>query len=419
MKSISWKCAFVLPLAGLVFVSGCGKSEVTVAPMDDMAGNSREEAPKPKPKPRETFELKAKWPAGKRVLQTHSHDLAISMTQGTREQKVNVVMGLDVAHDIGEASPEGGHKVWMEVLGFRVESKDESSPFKFDSAMERKEDRKHPLFKDFRKVVGNGVNYRTNERGDVVAVEDYDTFIARSTRVSSPGAIFMIKMLLGQDLIKECALTTAALPTEKVGMGDTWETVEERQIGGQPAKITTSYNFLGWEDRGGGEICAGIEFESLAVIKQEGEESTETTEGGQTRMTTPAKPKYASAEEEARARESMARAEAYSMDVDPNERNANSGATPDGETGTAAEMGMTPEDPNAPAEPPADPKVPGQIGKSKGKLFYNPDIGLMVAVDETTEAEITMSQGQFSMTSSVASTRKSEITGTTEIPAEK
>lgn len=238
-------CAALAPLAA------CKKKETAPAGGEQTPGGTEppaEQAPKEEP----PAELKAQWPAGRRLVAqvTTQADTEMSNPALPTPYKTENLLVQDFAFTAGQPRPDGGCEVEVEVVGLRADNKigGKAAPG-FDPKSDPKQDRNNPTATAFRKLQGSRVKFHTDASGQITKVDGVPQLVSKVTAGITGPQLFTIRALVSEDAIKGWNVLHANLPTNSVKAGDTWETTRDIPFGIAKFTLTSTNTFKGWEQR--------------------------------------------------------------------------------------------------------------------------------------------------------------------------
>ncbi len=271
-RSVQVRSALLLSLCALVAsLSACKKKE-EAAPAA-AAGEqpaSGEQPAEPAPKEEPAVELKAKWPVGRRLVTQISTQTDTEMSNPALPApfKSENLLVQDLAFNIGQAKPDGGCDVDVEVVGLRADNKAGGKPAPgFDPKADPKQDRNNPLATALRKLQGSRVKYQTDANGQITKVDGLTQLKSKVTSGIVGPQLFMISALISEDAIKGWNFLHANLPTNSVKAGDTWESTREIPFGIARFVLTSTNTFKGWEQRQNRKL-AKIEMTGAIAAKE-------------------------------------------------------------------------------------------------------------------------------------------------------
>ncbi len=267
-------CAGLLPLAA------CKKKEAAAA--TDAAGAAgaapavgapTEATPKDEP----SFELKAKWSEGQRlVVQIVTHTES-EMTNPAVPQPITTenLTTLEIAFIASKEQEAGGREVEVEIASVKVENKVAGKfvPM-FDPKGDPKAERANPSAGAFRKLLSSRVKYQIDAAGSVSKVEGLTQLVTRVTTGQPPQSQFLIRTLLAEDTVRGWNTLHQNLPTNSVKAGDTWGSTRDLPLGIAKFEVNTTNTFKGWEQRGNKKVA---KFETVGVITTKGTATTSIT----------------------------------------------------------------------------------------------------------------------------------------------
>lgn len=239
-------CAALAPLAA------CKKKEEAAAAGAAPAGEQPAAEPAPKEEP--PAELKAKWPAGKRlVVQLAIHtDTEMASPALPQPVKTENFLTQEFAFTPGKEREGGGCEVEVEVVSVRSENKaaGKTTPI-FDPKGDPKAERNNPLAGAFRKLIGSRVKYQADAEGKITKVDGVPQLTSKVTTGIPPQlpAFFVIRSLVSEDAIKGWNVLHQNLPTNSVKAGETWESTRDLPFGVAKFALTSTNTFKGWEQR--------------------------------------------------------------------------------------------------------------------------------------------------------------------------
>jgi hypothetical protein len=239
--------------------AGCKKQATEPPPAADAnATSAKAEAPKP---PAEKFELKAKIPVGKRLLQRTTMEQVMTMNLPNLPQPMRIVSNLqqDVGLSVLAERPEGGHEVEVEFGAQKIETKSgEQVVMSFDSGQDPKEDAKFPAARALRKAVGAKVKLLTDASGQVQKVDNYQAFARKLTAGANAQSLAVMRQFYSEASLRQISLVSLAVPPQPVAIGETWKARKNVPGPMGAAAIEIDYVFKGWEEHEGRK-CAVLE----------------------------------------------------------------------------------------------------------------------------------------------------------------
>lgn len=268
-------CAALAPLAA------CKKKEEAAAGGAASAGEqpAAEQTPKEEP----TVELKAKWPAGKRLvvqLVTHT-DTEMANPALPQPFKTENFLTQEIAFTPGKEREGGGCEVDVEVVSVRSENKaaGKTTPI-FDPKGDPKAERNNPLAGAFRKLIGSRVKYQAAADGNITKVDGVPQLMSKMTTGLPIQSQFLVRSLVSEDAIKGWNVLHQNLPTNAVKADETWESTRDVPFGVARFALTSTNTFKGWEQRNNKKMA---KIETAGVIApKEGAQSTITLGEGAT-----------------------------------------------------------------------------------------------------------------------------------------
>lgn len=272
-------CAALAPLAA------CKKKEPAAAG-GEAAAAGEQPAGEPAPKEEPAVELKAKWPAGKRlVVQVVTHsDTEMANPALPQPFKTENFLTQEFAFSPSKERESGGCEVDVEVVSLRSENKagGKITPV-FDPKGDPKAERTGPMAPiagAFRKLMGSHVKYQTDASGKITKVDGVPQLTSKVTSGVTGPSLFVVRALVSEDAIKGWNVLHANLPTNSVKADESWETTRELPFGVAKFVLTSTNTFKGWEQRNNKKM-AKIEVAGVMAPK-EGSQSAITLGEGAT-----------------------------------------------------------------------------------------------------------------------------------------
>lgn len=385
--------------------AACKKSDQEKA--DAAASDASAEPAQAAPKPRgEEFTLVAKLPASKRVAQQILVETQIDLTVAGKAQPTQQHnVAFELAHDVSAPGDEGNQPIETELVSQTYDFSAGDQKWTFDSDQDRKLDGKNAIFKDLRKAVGGSIKYEAKTEGGAVKLapsanfqKSYQAFQKRATRSVSPSARGLLGQLYSPHAIAKMLLIPNGLPDKPVAEGDTWTASKLDQTPAGLLQADSTYTFEGWSERGGKKVA--VLAMDTVYKKPEARPRAGGTGGG--------------GGEPGGAEESM--------EGDPG-AGGDDGATMDEgrEAGMAGEGGSEPGGGDSkPAEQPAAPEFgPGEIGKAAGKIYFDPESGLIVESVDNQKFQISSTYMNQPRVSTTRVKYQNKIQAVTDPPATK
>ena len=270
-------CAGLLPLAA------CKKKEAAAATDAAGAAGAAGAAPavgaptEATPKDEPSFELKAKWSEGQRLvvqIVTHTESEMINPAVPQPITTENLTT-LEIAFIASKEQEAGGREVEVEIASVKVENKVAGKfvPM-FDPKGDPKAERANPSAGAFRKLLSSRVKYQVDAAGSVTKVDGLTQLVTRVTASQPPQSQFLIRTLLAEDTVRGWNTLHQNLPTNSVKAGDTWGSTRDLPFGIAKFEVNTTNTFKGWEQRGNKKVA---KFETVGVITAKGTATTSIT----------------------------------------------------------------------------------------------------------------------------------------------
>ncbi|MBI5800490.1 MAG: hypothetical protein HZA92_07155 [Verrucomicrobia bacterium] len=263
------RAALLLALcAALAPMAACKKKDAAAAGGEAPAAGEQPAEAAPKEEP--AVELKAKWPAGRRLavrVMTHT-DSEVANPALPQPIKTENFLTQEIAFTASSPREAGGCEVEVELVSVRSENKAGGKLVPaFDPKGDPKLERNNPTAAAFRKLLGSRVKYHADANGDVTKVDGVPQLLSRVTTGLPPTSQLLFRALLTEDTIRGWNVLHQNLPTNSVKAGETWETTREMPFGITKFVITTTNTFKGWEQRNNRKV-AKIELSGVLAPKE-------------------------------------------------------------------------------------------------------------------------------------------------------
>lgn len=384
--------------------AACKKSDEKEA---DTAANDTSAAPAQEaPKPRgEEFTLVAKLPASKRVEQQILIETQIDLSVAGKAQPTqqhNVTF--DIAHDVSATDDTGDQPIETELVSQTYDFSAGDQKWTFDSDQERSQDGKNAIFKDLRKAVGGSIKYEAKTEGGAVKLapsanfqKSYQAFQKRATRSVSPSATGMLAQLYSPYAIAKMLLIPNGLPDKPVAEGDTWTASKLDQTPAGILQAESTFTFEGWSERGGKKVA--VMAMNTVYKKPAARPRAGGTGGGEP-----------GGQEEG-------------MDGDPGAGGGGENMDDARESEMAGEGGSEPGGGGGESKPAATPAAPefgpGELGKASGKIYFDPESGLIVEFVDNQKFQISSTYMNQPRVSTTRVKYQNKIRAITDPPAAK
>jgi Family of unknown function (DUF6263) len=224
--------------------------------------------------PNGPVELKLKWPAGERVVQ--SLDMKMNMEIHVPGQPNPIKQDMDLGQRYGlkvlSAAADGSRELGMEILSVRMklaqagrtlvdyDSEKKAVPKTKDASIAAIE-------KMFDNVVGAKIQFYLDASNHVSRIEGADQLMSRLETGGPPAATSGLKELFSADYLKQMVGNGGHFPPHPVQPGDTWPVQVDLPLGNfGTLAVDYHYTFQNWEKRGP-RTCARLEFDGTLKSK--------------------------------------------------------------------------------------------------------------------------------------------------------
>lgn len=240
-------CAALLPLAA------CKKKEEAPVAAATPAEPAAQPAAAPEPPKEEPpAELKAKWPAGRRLVVQVATQTETEMSNPALPQAIKTenLMTQEIAFTPGKEREGGGNEVDVEIVSVRSENKvgGKTVPV-FDPKGDPKLERANPMAGAFRKLIGSHLKYQTAPDGSITKVDGVPQLMSKMTTGLPIQSQFLVRTMISEDAVRGWNVLHQNLPTNAVKPGATWETARDIPFGITKFTLTSTNTFKGWEQR--------------------------------------------------------------------------------------------------------------------------------------------------------------------------
>lgn len=193
----------------------------------------------------ETFELKVKWSAGRKVV------VHVDQTQDSEGTvpglpdaiKTSTKVGNDYSLTAVAPNSDGGWELALKLLGQKIDSKmGDTTTMSFDSKTSASNDSGNPIALMLRKAVDAQFKCQTDAQGKALKVEGVPDFMKRLTGGGDAQSVMTVKSLFSEDSLKEMFSLGQALPDHPVKPGDSWSGKQELEAG-PVGKLTINLNY--------------------------------------------------------------------------------------------------------------------------------------------------------------------------------
>ena len=212
-------------------------------------------------------EMKLKWTPGERIVQElEMKQNVLSALPGLpAPMKTDMTIGEKVSLTVVSADPDGGHKLEMQFLAFRMAINVNGKTINYDSAESSAGGTTNPMAAVFSKMVGAKIQFFLDASNHVQRLEGLDELMERIAASGTSAAV--LRGVLNEDNFKQMLNSSVYLPPKPVQPGDTWPVVIKSPTG-VFGTMTMNYTatFKGW-DRHGKRNCALLEFAGSIEIE--------------------------------------------------------------------------------------------------------------------------------------------------------
>jgi hypothetical protein len=215
-------------------------------------------------------ELKLKWPAGRRMVQSldvqHTADISAPGMPAPMKQEMN--MGQKYRLSVLKESAVGGPEVEMEFLSSRMEMKmGEKVMLDFDSTKKSPADATNPVAIAFGKLTGAKLRYSLDANSGVRKIEGIDDLRTRLASGAKNDPMGILNSMFTEEYFKQMMDHSRNMPDKPVKPGDSWPVQLEITMGDLGTMILDyTYTLQGWEKRDE-RYCARISFDGTLKSK--------------------------------------------------------------------------------------------------------------------------------------------------------
>jgi hypothetical protein len=208
--------------------------------------------------PAAEVEIQQHWTAGKRYFQTVATEQQSTIDLGPQKMQQSTTMTMEMSMTV-RAHEDGQQKrLTLKYERIAMEMDMNGQRMSFDSAKPSEGTDPLGMAKTVGIVVGQELKLILNAQDEVVAVENYEEFLAQIAPATS--ALFNPREIYSQDSLREMVTQAAlvAVPGQPVAPGAVWEYATERtmpQLG--QTTLRGTYTFKNTADHGG-VACAEI-----------------------------------------------------------------------------------------------------------------------------------------------------------------
>ena len=368
----------------------------------DTAAQTAKEEPKPRG---EEFTLIAKLPANKRVEQQIRIETQIDLTVAGQAQPTQQhTVTFDIAHDVSKPDDQGVHPIQSELVSKKYEFSAGDKNWTFHSDQERKLDGKNAIFKDLRKAVGGEIKYEAKSEGGAVKLapsagfqKSYQAFQKKATRSVSPSARGLLAQLYSPHAIAKMLIIPNGLPDKPVAEGDTWTVSKLDQTPAGILQAESTYMFEGWSERSGKKVAVV----AMNTVYKKPAPRTRTGGAGGPGGAEPGGAEAGGPE--------------GGMDTD---EGAMEGEM-EGEEGEMEGESDGGSDGGGKSAPAAPEFGPGELGKASGKIYFDPESGLIVESVDNQKFQINSTYRNQPRVSTTRVKYQNKIRSIADPPAEK
>ncbi len=215
-------------------------------------------------------ELKLKWTAGERVLQSLDMKMKSETTlpgQATPMQQ-NMTLGQKFALTVLKETPAGGHELEMEFLSARMGmAMGGKTVMEYDSSQASANSATNPLAGVFGKMVGAKIRFVMDASNQVERVVGVDDLLNRLAAGGPAQVAASIKGIMNEGYFKQMMSANRFMPPKAVAPGDSWPMQQELPLAALGTfKLDYTITFDRWEMRGK-RNCARLEFQGTLASK--------------------------------------------------------------------------------------------------------------------------------------------------------
>ena len=212
-------------------------------------------------------ELKLKWPAGERVVQSFEVKMNMEITGQNLPNpiKQDMTIGEEYGLNVLNADANGGHEVEMEFLAMRMKMEQGGKTLvDYDSEKKPSKPGNDPTLsgmeKTFQNIVGAKIHYFLDASNQVQRIEGADALTGQLAAGGRGDPASGMKSMFSEESLKQM-ISGQHLPPNPVQPGDSWPVQMDIAMGDLGVmSIDYTFNFVRWETHGK-RTCARLEFQ--------------------------------------------------------------------------------------------------------------------------------------------------------------
>ena len=207
----------------------------------------------------ETFDLRPRWPAGRRNRQRleivqENETTITSVPQGSRvafqysSAAQTLVQSQEYMLTVQKAFPGSIRELELEILALKIEFEDGGRPaISFDSLSDPRKDGTNTVAAALRRLIGMKLHYRTDANGRVIQVIEAQELRSRLAATDTPQVMAVLRNLATDEYLSHLVTFPIGPPGRPVGIGDSWMVQPERSVGPVVTLENSLTNtFTGW-----------------------------------------------------------------------------------------------------------------------------------------------------------------------------